>query len=157
MITTPAKDARVKVGIRRSKDVAVTTTRSTRRTSQMQAERQRRWYANLTPEQREARRLRQRKDFDHSETMSPEVRSARAMHGLDVWRAMLADETYLRTMRRMNGETFDMTRGDEARSRHWRACVTAGLERERKNMDARHARLEAEMEEKFAERRAGVL
>jgi len=43
-----------------------------------QAERQRRWYANLTPEQREARRARQRKGFDHSETMSREARVHRA-------------------------------------------------------------------------------
>jgi hypothetical protein len=45
----------------------------------MQAERQRRWYQNLTPEQREARRIRQRKGFDHSQTMSPEARRARAV------------------------------------------------------------------------------
>jgi hypothetical protein len=43
-----------------------------------QAERQRRWYVNLTPEQREARRIRQRVGFDHTETMSPEARSERA-------------------------------------------------------------------------------
>jgi hypothetical protein len=46
----------------------------------MQAERQRRWYQNLTPEQREARRIRQRKGFDHSQTMSPEARRARAVN-----------------------------------------------------------------------------
>jgi hypothetical protein len=57
----------------------------------MQAERQRKWYANLTPEQREARRLRQRKDFDHSETMSPEARFKRAQAaGLCSWEDILA-------------------------------------------------------------------
>jgi hypothetical protein len=45
----------------------------------MQAERQRHWYQNLTPEQREARRIRQRKGFDHAQTMSPEARRARAV------------------------------------------------------------------------------
>jgi hypothetical protein len=45
----------------------------------MQAERQRHWYQNLTPEQREARRIRQRKGFDHSQTISPEARRARAV------------------------------------------------------------------------------
>jgi hypothetical protein len=45
----------------------------------MQAERQRRWYQNLTPEQREARRSRQRKGFDHSQSMSSEARRARAV------------------------------------------------------------------------------
>jgi hypothetical protein len=43
-----------------------------------QAERQRRWYANLTPEQRETRRVRQRVGFDHSATMSRSARHARA-------------------------------------------------------------------------------
>jgi len=117
-----------------------------------QAERQRRWYANLTPEQREARRARQRKDFDHTANMTPEAVLERATHGLDVWRDSLADETYSRTMRYRN-ETFDLTRGDEARSRHYRACVTAGLERARKNMDASHAWQRAALDEKLAERR----
>jgi hypothetical protein len=45
----------------------------------MQAERQRCWYQNLTPEQRKARRIRQRSGFDHSQTMSPEARRTRAV------------------------------------------------------------------------------
>jgi hypothetical protein len=117
-----------------------------------QAERQRRWYANLTPEQREARRARQRKDFDHTANMTPEAVLERATHGLDVWRASLADETYSRTMHYPQGP-FHMTRGDEARSRHWHACVTAGLERELKNMDASDAWQREALDEKLAERR----